>query len=424
MTSTTPAETTESPTAGLLRKRTIASFLFAYFGAFLILIVPVASTLAIKVAEVDPDNREASLGVIAGVGAFVALLANPIIGALSDRTTSRLGMRRPWIIGGAVLGSAAIVLLAFAPSILVVGIAWAAVQLFLNAVLSGLAAFLPDRVPEVQRGKVSALTGISQQIAPFIGLLIANIALAVGGGTPAMFVAPTLIGLALVLAFAITTRDRVLSPNLRQPFSLGALVKTFAFNPRRDSDFAWAWLGRFLITLAFAASSTYQVYFLNDRLGVPLDQVVTFQLGLVLLSTVLLTLSASISGALSDRLKRRKVFVFVASALVAAGSIVTAFSFELPVYIIAAVLTGLATGAYFAVDLALVTDVLPNKETAAAKDMGIFNVANALPQSVAPALAPLVLAIGGGGNYTALFLAAAVIAVLGAITVIPIKGVR
>jgi hypothetical protein len=77
------------------------------------------------------------------------------------------------------------------------------------------------------------------------------------------------------------------------------------------------------------------------------------------------------------------------------------------------------------VDLALVTDVLPDKEGAAAKDMGVFNIANALPQSLAPAAAPLFLAIGGdGSNYTALFIAAAIAAALGALTVIPIKKVR
>ncbi|MFB7891842.1 MFS transporter [Microbacterium sp. NPDC056044] len=417
---------TDQPSSGQpkLRAGSIWAFLGAYLGAYLILIVPVATTLAIKVSEVAGDQRESALGVIAGVGALIALLSNPIIGAFSDRTTSRWGMRRPWIFAGVIVGFVSLMVLAFAPSVLVVGIAWAFVQLSMNAVLAGLAAFLPDRVPEVQRGKVSAFTGIAQQVAPFFGLLVANIALGMGGGTAGMFVAPASLGLLLILVYVFTTRDRVLSPNLRQPMRFATVFQAFAFNPRRNPDFAWAWLGRFLITLSFAAGATYQVYFLNDRLGVDMATVATLQLGVLLLTTVLLSVSASISGALSDRLKRRKVFVFVASALVATGSLVTAFSFDLWVYIIGAAISGIATGVYFAVDLALVTEVLPNKETAAAKDMGIFNIANALPQSLAPAIAPLLLAIGGGGNYTALFIGAAVVAILGALTVIPIKKVR
>lgn len=88
-------------------------------------------------------------------------------------------------------------------------------------------------------------------------------------------------------------------------------------------------------------------------------------------------------------------------------------------------LFGAGLGAYFAVDLALVTDVLPNAETEAAKNMGVFNIANALPQSVAPALAPAFLAIGAGGsNYTALFAISAVVVALGAVATLFIRGAR
>jgi hypothetical protein len=88
---------------------------------------------------------------------------------------------------------------------------------------------------------------------------------------------------------------------------------------------------------------------------------------------------------------------------------------------------GWARGAYLAVDLALVTAVLPNQEADAAKDMGVFNLASALPQSIAPAIAPIFLAIGassGGGNYTALFIAAALFGALGAMAILPIRRTR
>lgn len=420
-----PSPPTPADSPPRVRARTVWAFLAAYFGAYLMIIVPVASTLAIKVSDVVGEaDRAGALGIIAGVGAFVAMLANPLIGAFSDRTTSRWGMRRPWILGGAILGALSLTLLAVASEIVVVGIPWALTQFAMNGVLAGLAAFLPDRVPEEQRGKVSAFTGIAQQTAPFAGLIIANIALAVGGATSAMIIAPSFIGLALMLVYVFSVPDRVLSPSLRVPLRFTTVFAAFAFNPRRNPDFGWAWLGRFLITLSFAANSTYQVYFLNERLGVDMATVVTMQLSLILLTTVLLSVSVTVSGALSDRLHRRKVFVFIASALIALSRVITAFTVDLPVYFVVAAITGIATGAYFAVDLALVTDVLPNKKTAAAKDMGIFNIANALPQSLAPALAPLLLGIGGGGNYTALFLAAAVVAILGALTVIPITQVR
>jgi MFS family permease len=405
--------------------RSIAAFLAAYLGAYLILVVPVASTLAIKVADVQPEGREAALGIVAAIGAFIAIVANPVFGALSDRTTSRFGMRRPWVLGGAIGGIVTITVLATAGDIVTVGIAWAGVQLSMNAVLAGLAAFLPDQVPEQQRAKVSALAGIAQQFAPLIGLIVANIALAIGFGTPGMFLVPSSIGLVLIVIYVATANDRVLASENADRFSFMSLVRAFSFNPKQNPDFGWAWLGRFLIILSFSFGTTYQVYFLNARFGIPIEEVIFVQLGLVLLSSVMLTVSATISGILSDKLKRRKIFVFISSGLVALSSLITAFSFDLWVYVIAAGIAGLAIGAYFAVDLALVTEVLPDIESAAAKDMGIFNIANALPQSLAPAIAPVLLAVGGvTDNYIALFLGAAVFAILGAITVLPIKKVR
>ena len=68
--------------------------------------------------------------------------------------------------------------------------------------------------------------------------------------------------------------------------------------------------------------------------------------------------------------------------------------------------------------------VLPEGGKEAAKDLGVLNIATALPQSIAPAIAPIFLAIGGGGNYTALFIAAAIFALFGALSIQPVKGVR
>ena len=73
-------------------------------------------------------------------------------------------------------------------------------------------------------------------------------------------------------------------------------------------------------------------------------------------------------------------------------------------------------------DLALAADVLPDKASAA-KNLGVFNIAGALPFSLAPAVAPTVLALAGG-SYAALFAVAGVSALLGAAAVLPVRAVR
>jgi MFS family permease len=131
-----------------------------------------------------------------------------------------------------------------------------------------------------------------------------------------------------------------------------------------------------------------------------------------------------VGGILSDRFKRRKVFVLVAGLIYGVGIVIVAFASSFWIFLIGTLISNLALGVYAAVDQALVTDVLPNRETEGAKGMGIFTIAQSLPQSLAPAIAPLFLAIGGGNNYTALYLVAGLLALLGAFAIQPIKGVR
>jgi hypothetical protein len=84
---------------------------------------------------------------------------------------------------------------------------------------------------------------------------------------------------------------------------------------------------------------------------------------------------------------------------------------------------GAAFGIYMGVDLALVLAVLPNPQDNA-KDLGVFNIANAAPQTLAPLLGAALIAIGAGKNYDTLYLTAAALTLLGALAIIPVKKVK
>ena len=68
-------------------------YALAVFGTFLALLTPPVMTLALRVAELAPDRKESVLSLALGLGALISLLVNPVAGLLSDRTTSRWGMR-------------------------------------------------------------------------------------------------------------------------------------------------------------------------------------------------------------------------------------------------------------------------------------------------------------------------------------------
>src|SRR5947209_7284507 len=85
-------------------RRLLTFYTLASFGSWAALITPIAVTMALRVQQIDPAGKAASLGLVLGAGAFFPVVIGPVIGLLSDRTTSRLVMCRPWIIGGAIGG--------------------------------------------------------------------------------------------------------------------------------------------------------------------------------------------------------------------------------------------------------------------------------------------------------------------------------
>jgi MFS family permease len=347
------------------------------------------------------------------------MVSNPFFGRLSDRTTARLGMRRPWMLVGLAGGTAGTLIVAVAPSIPVVLLGWCITQVFFNALLAAQVAVLHDQVPAAQRGVVSGILGVCVPVASVAGTYLVQ---AFDQTMPTMFLVPCAVGGVCVLVFAARLRDRHLDPADRRPWSLRELAGSFYVNPRRNPDFAWAFASRFLFVTAYAFLVTYQTYYLLAELGSAEDDVPhQIYLG-TLVQSVAVVVTSPIAGKLSDRAGRRKIFVAMAAVGYGLALLLIAGAEDLDGYLVGMAIAGVGFGMYMAVDLALVVDVLPDDESAA-KDLGVLNIAGALPFALAPAVAPAVLA-AGDGSYSVLYVVAAACAVVGAIAVLPIKKVR
>jgi MFS family permease len=376
--------------------------------------------LALKVNSlVGIEQAPNSLAVVTGIGALLAMVGNPFFGKLSDRTSSRLGMRRPWMVIGLVGGSLGILVVALAPNVPVVLFGWCIAQLLFNALLAALAAVLPDQVPAAQRGLVSGFLGICVPIASVSGTFLVQL---FTGNRLAMFLAPCAIGGFFILLFAASLNDRRLAKADKPTWSLREFAGTFYVNPRKNPDFAWAFASRFMFVLAYAFLATYQVYYLLDKIG-SAEADVPRQIFLgTLVQSVVVIVASLIGGKLSDRTGRRKIFVLTASIVYGLALFVLAIASSFNGFLVGMAIGGLGFGVYVAVDLALVVDVLPDSDNAA-KDLGVLNIAGALPFSVAPGIAPAILAIGGG-SYGVLYAVAGVWAIIGAVAILPVKGVR
>jgi MFS family permease len=398
----------------------ISLYTLAYMSTSLLFLAPVLVTLALKVNSlVGIKQAPSSLALVAAIGALVAMVGNPFFGRMSDRTASRLGMRRPWMVTGLMGGSVGIGIVAFAPSIPVVLVGWCIAQLFFNALLATMVAVLPDQVPSAQRGLISGVLGVCTPIGSVCGTFLVKL---FAGSLLAMFFAPCAIGGFFVLLFAVTLNDRRLARADKPKWSLREFAGTFYVNPRKSPDFAWAFTSRFMFVMAYAFLVTYQAYYLLDKIGTAkADVPQQIFLGTLVQAAVIVAASV-IGGKISDRTGRRKIFVLTASIVYGLALFVIAIASDFSGFLVGMAISGLGFGVYAAVDLALVVDVLHDKRNAA-KDLGVFNIAGALPFSLAPAIAPAILAIGSG-SYGVLYMVAGLCAIIGAFAILPVRRVR
>ncbi len=388
---------------------------------------PVALILLPRQVETFVSKAQIAdaLGLILGVGAFVSIFSNALAGAFSDRTTSRFGRRRPWLLLCSLLTAATLALLANAPAIYVLVIGWGLYQLFANGVLAALVAIVPDRVPEAQRGSVSAFVGLALPLAQVVGSVLIALVVTETHAGYYLLIAQLLI---IIGIFVFTQPDAPLPKGYMPPFKLWPFIKSFWIDPRRYPDFGWVWITRFLVIFGYSAGTSLLYLYLQFAIHLTNNASKngpSIGLGIVevqLIAVGLLVVSSIIGGMLSDRFKRRKPFVMVSTALIAIALLSLGFFYAWPFVLAAAGVLGFGFGAYLAVDIALVTQVLPSAHDRG-KDMGIFNIANALPQSFAPIAAAFFLD-HFNNSFAAVFIFAAAVTLLGALLVQPIKSVR
>ncbi|MHC6231896.1 MFS transporter [Arthrobacter sp. MMS24-T111] len=403
----------------------IALLFAGVFGIYIAYVTPVAISLSIRVQELAPGHDE-YLGYIIGAGALAALPLSPFAGQLSDRTRSRLGRRRPWLIGGTIGGLVGLTVMALAPNVVVLGIGWVIAQITFSVVVNGFVTIQADRLPAIQRGRVAGITGLAQQVAPVTGAVM-------GGSLAAnpilLMLVPGLVAVVLVGLFVLRYKEAdSRGMTLDQPLTVRSVLAGYVFNPRTNKDFGWNWLGRLFFFFGLTLSSTYTAFFFASKLNLEVKDV-----GGLIATAGLVGIVGTIGGAigggfLTDKLRRRKPFVLGSAILFAMSTAMMAFAPDLPLLIAGSFLSTLAIGVFSAVDQALLIDVLPAKESDAGRFVAITGYSVAIAQSSAPFLASIVLVVGvtapGQQNYTLLYVIAGVFTIIGGLLIMRVKGAR
>lgn len=383
-------------------------FLWIGVGAFL---------LPVHVQRITGVNDVAALGLANSIGPLMATVANPIFGQISDRTRSRFGRRSPWILGCVLVGVLALLLQANAGSVLMLGVSWAGVQTIMNGYQAAMTAILPDRVPPKRYGTFSGLVGLGTPLATIAAALmfIAFPQLAMGGAY--YVVMAVLVVAALLLVFASPDRSSADQP--REPFNMGDFLAAFV-RPLKSHDFRWAFVSRFGVVLGYMVIFTFNLFLLEEFIKIPKAEVIAKMGILMLIGQVATFAAVLVVGPLSDRIGRFKLFALIAGV---ASAITLGIPLLMPTFegmIVYNIAHGVAFGIFLAVDMALVTKVLPNPDDVG-KDMGVINIANAGPQILAPTIAAVVVTAGG---YSSLFVVGIIVSLVGVAGVLRIRGVR
>ena len=402
----------------------VAAYLLAQLFFFIALLGPAIVTIQVKAISMFPGDNTAqtnAISQIAGLGALGAVFANVIFGQISDRTTWSWGRRRPWLVIGILGMTVGLVMMGLFNTVPLVAAGWLIAQIGANATLAPFVAVISDQISKTQRARVSSWISIAQNLAVLIATYLAD---ALQTNLKLLFIGPTIPAILFMVWFAFVLPDKRMP--VRPPrFGFVEMLRTFWVNPIAHPDYALAWWGRFLITFATYAFTTYRLMYLIHRVDLTQAEATRVVTISVLIYTIVLMSASFVGGWLSDMFHRRKVFVMLSSVLFGIGTALLAHTTTVGMFYCVEAIMGLAYGIYVAVDLALVVDVLPNPDNAG-KDLGVFNIANALPQSLAPYIAPVFLAIGSinNTNYPALCYMAGICAIIGGLLVIPIKKVK
>ncbi|WP_344128792.1 MFS transporter [Saccharopolyspora halophila] len=420
------APATASTSAAIVESRTAPRgftifVAFAAIGAGAAQMSAALLTLTLKATELDSAAATTIISLSSGIAGAFTLIALPTVGALSDRTRSRLGRRRPYLLAAAAAFALGGLLLITAPAVPVLVLAHLLITTgFVTAGVT-TTALVADQLPPDERGPVTAMLSMGTPLGALVGMAVGT---PFGDRLVPLVLIPTAIAVVAVLLLAAVIHDPRADRELAR-LDWRELLAVFWVNPLRFPDFALVFASRLLVFSGVAALNGYQAIFLLRELDLS-----PAQLGGTILLTVVINagvtmLTAPAVGRLTDALNVRKPFVLAAAMILGAGLLIASAAPGLGVYLFACGVVGLGQGVYFAVELVLATRVLPDPDNPA-KDLGLLKIADNLPVALVAAVAPVLLAIGasGGENFAALFIAGAIAAFAGGSLILFIRGAR
>jgi MFS family permease len=425
-------------------------------GALLPVVIPTQILLFLPATQVGNAQQGTFLGWLSTIASFVALLMPPLVGTLSDRTTSKFGRRHPYIVAGGILMIISAPLLVISSDLIIFLLGLSFLHLGMNTMMPAYQSLVPDKVPERQRGETSSYVGALTILGTMIGLGLA--AYLLGGVSQHIhntnlirrnagiyYIATISLMIACILVTVFGVHETQLKPQ-QKPSSYDEnesgkekfhdwFVHSW-IDPWHKHNFTTVFLTRASIMLALSMFMTFIEYYFAQVQHVPNFVTTTAIVAVFALGGGVV--SGIVFGVLSDHLKRRAPIVSGAAILMSITSLgfvvlpstsngLNPGSLNIILWPLGACF-GLGHGAFSSVDWALSIDALPSlKETG--KDLGMWTASMTLPAMIAPLLGGIILTIADKYHatnlgYRIIFLVASGFLIVAAICVLFVREQR
>jgi MFS family permease len=347
-----------------------------------------------RTGELLGQEARLAVGVMDILAAPIALLTMPVVGSISDYAGSRWGRRRPFILVGSVLAAASLAGLALAPSFPLLLLFFLCLQLTANIARGPFAGLVPDLVPERQVGIASGLMGLMIVAGLVGGYLIIWSGYLLGPSpdtpsfTPPVLFLALLVGATGIGTFLWTPKGPPPKPREGRTWTrIG--FETFGRDILRQRSYVWLLGSRFFMLMATGFFMNLNVFFLEDAFGMgPEERKMWVLVGLGV--TTVASGIGTLPGARLSDIVGRKPVIYAAAALGATGMALVALAPEPWVVVAGVGVVGLGSGAFLAVDWALMTDIIP--KASAGRYMGLSNIVEATN-------GPVASAVGGAAMY-------------------------
>ena len=434
------------------------------FGALWTFLLVVAIPLQVaQLEDVGDAKKGGALGMVMLFGGLISAIEPPLVGYISDRTRTRWGRRKPFVVTGSVL---LVVTLSFLPHVRSLSsfiLVYVLVQFFSNISSSANLAFLPDLVPTEQLGKASGMMGalgaMGQLVGAMSGMLVTKMGMQrVYWMVSGLYLLTTAVTVCCVMDKEEKEKEE--EKELRKSglrlqhgrrggrggppldeeeeetpaasFSQGlcACYRTYSDALIHNVDFRWVFITRLLYNMGIYSVQEFLQYYVHDLLPMK-NWSSTSEVSLLFVPLLCgAVISAYYAGRLSDQLGGvRKKFIYISGCVQTVICLLLMIPNDSVLLAgVAAFIFGLASGCYAAVDFAMVLDVLPNSKMIA-RDLGVWHVSLVLPQLLSTPLSGGLLDtvrknVSVQAGFSSIFFLSGVWFLLSTILVVKIRGVK